>query len=138
MKTILRTTLIILIISTSCGKLEIKHDLVGEWKFFGIGGGVAGGGSPDYSTLVLDSKDEYQKIRHDSIIENGTYRISKNDLDFYNSICSFKIKFRQESREGYSADQLESYSLLVDMISSDTLGLYEPYYDGFDFYFARQ
>jgi hypothetical protein len=138
MKIFLRTTLIILIISTSCEKLEIKHDLVGEWKFFGIGGGVAGGGSLNYNILIIDNKDEYQKIRHDTIIENGTYRISKNDLDFYNSICSFKIKFNPESREGYSANQLESYSLLVDMISSDTLGLYEPYYDGFDFYFARQ
>jgi hypothetical protein len=138
MKTFLKTTLVILIISTSCGKLEIKHDLVGEWKFFGIGGGVSGGGSVNYNTLMLDSKDEYQMIRHDSIIENGTYRISRNDLDFYNSIYSFKIKFNQESREGYSADQLESYSLLIDLISSDTLGLYEPFYDGFDYYFARQ
>ncbi len=131
--------LFILIISTSCEKLEIKHDLVGEWKLFGSGGGIAGTGAIlNYNSLIINNKDAYQNIRNDSIIENGTYRISKNDLDFMNSICSFKIKFTQVSRVGYSANQLGSYTYLIQMISQDTLALIEPYYDGFDYYYSRQ
>jgi hypothetical protein len=137
-KHLIKGFLIIVIISTSCEKLELKHDLVGTWKHFGIAGGVSGGGSVRYNSLILKKEDEYQMIRHDTIIEDGTYRISKNDLNFYNSYCSYKIRFNQESSLGRSADQLESYELLIQMISQDTLALYEPYYDGFDYYYARQ
>jgi hypothetical protein len=139
MRALIKSVLIILIISTSCEKLETKHDLVGEWKFFGSGGGITGQGTtPGYNLLELNNKDEYQNIRHDTIVENGTYRISKNDLDFLYSVCSFKIKFTQKAKEGYSANQLGSYTYLIQMISQDTLALYEPYLDGFDYYFARQ
>jgi hypothetical protein len=135
-------TIIILIIAfffTGCEKLEIQHDLIGKWRLFGSGGGIAGGGAHlEYTFLIIDRKDDYRLIRNDTIIEKGAYRISENDIDAFKNLSPYKIKFTQTYRLSYPSYPLDSYTYLIQNISRDTLGLYEPYMDGFSFYYKRE
>jgi hypothetical protein len=136
------STIIILFIAfffTGCEKLEIKHDLIGKWKLFESGGGIAGTGARlNYTFLILDRKDDYQLVRNDTITEKGAYQISENDIDAFKDLSPYKIKFTQTYRLSYPTYPLDSYTYIIQNISCDTLGLYEPYIDGFYFFYKRE
>jgi hypothetical protein len=139
MKTRAIVILFIVFFFTGCEKLEVQHDLIGKWRLFGSGGGIAGSGAHlEYTFLIIDRKDDYRLIRNDTIIEKGAYRISENDIDAFKNLSPYKIKFAQTYRLSYPSYPLDSYTYLIQNISRDTLGLYEPYMDGFSYYYKRE
>ncbi len=136
-----------LIIFVSCEKTDFQNELVGEWNIIGSGGGIAGqGDNYDFNTLVLDRKGKYQFIRSyivrsalsDTVIERGSYKISKNETDFLEGYYEFQIELQYESRIDNGALHLSNGDLIIQMISQDSLCLGEPYADGCGWCFIRR
>ena len=90
-----------------------------------------------YDFLLFDIKDKYSLIHDDTIIEYGTYRVTKNDLVWVNEF-EYKITLTQFFKLDYPTYMLDSFNYLIRITSNDTIALYEPYADGFSWYFKRE
>jgi hypothetical protein len=138
MKYLFAIVLTMSVMTISCKKEYINHDLVGNWKIIGSGGGITGqGGSFNFNTMLLNKNNVYQFIRNDTVIEKGSYAISTNNIGSSNEKCKLKIDFSVESKIGIGANNFTYDSRLVEFIKMDTLALYEPLIDGFVYYFVK-
>jgi len=134
MKTFLRTFLLIIIFSTSCEKLEIKHDLVGTWRLIAQDGGFTGSGcGATFTNLILKRNDEFSFLRNDSTIESGTYKITKNDIQGFQTDRPYLLKLTANFPKNFG-----TIILAIRVFSMDTIHLSDPNPDGCGFYFTRQ
>jgi hypothetical protein len=130
--------LLVTILLLSCEKQDFQHKLVGKWRIIGSGGGIGGqGDSYNFSTLVLDRKERYKFLRSNSIVETGDYLISDNETNFGQEYWEFQLEFKFDSRIDDGAAHLSPGALVIQMISSDSLCLAEPFADGFGWCFVR-
>jgi hypothetical protein len=128
----------LMVFITSCEKIEFRNDMIGQWKIFGTGGGVySQGTSYNFKHMILNTKDDYQFIRNDSIVEQGVFKIIKND-DAAFSNCQYAIEFKIRNQIGDGVNWFTEEPKLIQKITNDSIILYEKYIDGFEYYFARQ
>ena len=139
MKTNLIILLTLLLFISSCEKTEFKHDLIGNWKIFGTGGGIHGQGtSYNFNFMSIEQGNDYKFIRNDTIIENGTYDIIRNENESFKTVGDYAIKFSSKTRLGNGASQITSESKIIQMVTNDSISLCDGYIDGFSYYFAKQ
>jgi len=132
MKTHYKALLLVLLFSTSCEKIEIKHDLVGSWKLFGQGGGITGGGcGATFNYLILKKNYDFNFVKNDTIIEHGTYSIGKSHNQ---GCCPYEINLKTYFPPNYL---ITTYA--IQFITNDSLALNETNVsDGCAYYFVRQ
>jgi hypothetical protein len=140
MRTKLTITLTLLIILVSCEKLEFKHDIIGNWRIFGSGGGITGrGNSYNFNFMSIKQGNDYQFIRNDTVIEKGTYKLIRNENESFKTLGDYAITFSAKNRLGIGASQITSETKIIQMVANDTIILADGYIDdGFGYYFARQ
>jgi hypothetical protein len=130
---------IFLFVFSACEKFELKHDICGYWTIFGTGGGIAGQGTPyNFNTMHLQMNNNYTFMRNDTIIERGSYTISKNTNTQFLGVGEFIMDYNSKYKLGRGASILTNDKKVIQEIGEDTIGLYEMYADGFSFYFIRQ
>ena len=132
MKTLYKAFLLAILFSTSCEKIEMKHDLVGSWKLFGQSGGITGGGcGVTYNYLILKKNNDFNFIKNDTIVQNGTFSLEKSHNQ---SCCQYELYFRT-----YYPPNYITTTYAFKFISNDSLALHETNVsDACSFYFVRQ
>ncbi len=139
MKQIICLSTLLIFISTACEKFEIKHDIIGNWKLVASGGGITGQGSSlMYDYLILKKTNDYQLTKNDTIIEQGDYHISNNEIESFMDTFPYKIYFSPNFSSFQSSDKLYPYILLIELISIDTLFLHQPLDDGITLYYYKE
>jgi hypothetical protein len=109
------------------------QQIYGKWKLTGISGGFHGSGyEPDFDFLEIRSIGIYGLIRHDSIFEYGRIEVDTFDIG---SVNLLKIILNPDYYKG-SHPYFFPPEKYVD-ISRDSLALYSPCCDMFNFHFKR-
>jgi hypothetical protein len=132
MKILFKALLMVIMFSTSCEKIELKHDLVGSWKLFGQGGGITGSGcGATFNYLILKKNNDFDFIKNDTIIEHGTYTLGK----IHNQgCCPYWINLKTSYPPNYGTT-----TYAIQFITNDSIAFNQTEVaDGCDFYFVRQ
>jgi hypothetical protein len=128
-----------LVILLSCEKSAFQEDLIGKWEYIASGGGYSGQGATirlDY--MNIGNQNDYSFTRNDTTIEKGTYEIIKNGGNNSSFSGEFNIKFVPKFRIGDGVSQITYRMQTVQIISNDTISLFEGLIDGFNYYFKRK
>jgi hypothetical protein len=130
--------LVILLVSIiSCEKWDLKHDLCAKWKIFGSSGGIHGQGDNYYfDYMYLDKTNNYRFSRNDTIIEEGNFDL----IDYHNtsSLGDYAIEFSPNKQIKVGAGHITAQPMIIQIITSDSIRLFDGLIDGFAYYFEKQ
>jgi hypothetical protein len=134
----LKTALIIAtLILISCEKSEPDAGLIGVWHIYGSGGGFSGRGATyDFDYMLLERDKDYEFVRNGTIIESGEYLLHPSSGKV--SPGELKIRFNPEHVIDDGVSQVTMMEMVVELMTADTLCLWQDMYDGYCYYFAKE
>ena len=113
--------------------IPLEHqNFYGKWKLLGISGGYDGSGiNPDFDFMEVRQIGIYGLIRGDSVFEYG--RIELDTFNVYHTNL-LQIKIHPENNAHYFFPPQSQFTI---SINADSLHMYPPYPDSYDFHFER-
>ena len=110
---------------------ESDSNIYGEWKLFDISGGFSGsGGDLNFEYLVVKAYGIYGFIRNDSLLEFGKIAPALQDAND----VRLKVELEKDVHSDSFFSDREKY---VEFSGNDTLNLYSPCCDRYNYHFKR-
>lgn len=104
-------------------------DLYGTWKLYAVSGGFSGTGhNLNFDYFKISEIGIYMFVRNDSILEYGKVIINKQNDE------ALLITFDSDEDSGVMMWDTEKY---VELAGTDTLTLYSPCCDRYNYHFSR-
>lgn len=105
--------------------------IYGSWKLFDVSGGFSGGGHDlNFEYLEIKKYGVYGFVRNDSLVEFGKIAPAAQTA---NDIL-LKVDFEKDENSNAFFSDTEKY---VEFAGNDTLHLYSPCCDRYDYHFKR-
>jgi len=113
--------------------IPLEHqDFYGNWRLLGISGGFMGSGyERDFDFLEIKPIGIYGLIRGDSIFEYGRIELDTFNVDIGHLL---QIKIQPENNGHYFFPAESQFTI---SIYADSLHMYPPYPDSYDFHYRR-